>query len=75
MSAPIINIFTYGLPYKLANQIYKEFQDRLKDVHFCLVLNKRYRLIRTRQFIKNHFFPLLFDLLHSEAVELQVLPY
>lgn len=36
MSTPIINIFTYGLPYKLANQIYKEFQDRLKDVHFLI---------------------------------------
>lgn len=43
MSAPIINIFTYGLPYKLANQIYKEFQDRLKEVHFLIENSIRFK--------------------------------
>ena len=43
MSTPIINIFTYGLPYKLANQIYKEFQDRLKDVHFLIENSIRFK--------------------------------
>lgn len=43
MSTPIINIFTYGLPYKLANQIYKEFQDRLKEVHFLIENSIRFK--------------------------------
>nr|WP_315152430.1 hypothetical protein [uncultured Flavobacterium sp.] len=53
MSTPIINIFTYGLPYKLANQIYKEFQDRLKEVHFLIENSIRFKsLVDTRETVE-----------------------
>ena len=38
--SPIINIFTYKLPFKLANQIYNEFQGRRTEVLF-LINNSR----------------------------------
>lgn len=34
--SPIINILTYGLPYELANQIYNEYQDRLRDANYLI---------------------------------------
>lgn len=44
MAAPssIINIFTFGLPYKLANQMYKEFQSRLSEANFIIENSDRY---------------------------------
>lgn len=43
---PIINIFTYGLPYKLANQIYKEYENRLREAVFIITESKRYSLLK-----------------------------
>jgi len=33
---PIINILTAGTPYKLANQIYNEFQNRFKEAKYFI---------------------------------------
>lgn len=43
---PIINIFTYGLPYKLANQIYKEYESRLREAIFIVTESKRYESLK-----------------------------
>lgn len=43
---PIINIFTYGLPYKLANQIYKEYDSRLREAVFIITKSKRYATLK-----------------------------
>lgn len=39
---PIINIFTYKLPQELAQQVYNEYQNRLREVNYSLENNKRY---------------------------------
>jgi len=33
---PMINILTYQLPYKLTNQIYNEYQSRLKEASYLI---------------------------------------
>lgn len=38
----IIKIFTYSLPYKLSNQIYKEFQSRLSEADSIIEKSDRY---------------------------------
>lgn len=38
----IINIFTYGLPFDLANQIYNEYQDRMREVNYIIEVSDRY---------------------------------
>jgi hypothetical protein len=43
---PIINILTYQLPYELANQIYNEFQSRLKESTFLIDTYKTYRPLK-----------------------------
>ena len=43
---PIINIFTFGLPFKLANQIYKEFQERVKEANFLIENSNRFKFLR-----------------------------
>lgn len=40
---PIINILTYGLPFKLANQIYNEYQSRLSEAKYIINLSDRYK--------------------------------
>ena len=40
---PIINILTYGLPFKLANQIYNEYQSRLSEAKYIIDLSERYK--------------------------------
>lgn len=40
---PIINILTYQLPYNLANQIYKEFQSRLKEANYLIENYRTYK--------------------------------
>lgn len=40
---PIINILTYKLPFELANQIYKEYQARLKEATFLIDKYKTYK--------------------------------
>jgi len=40
---PIINILTYGLPFKLANQIYNEYQSRLRESKYIIDLSDRYK--------------------------------
>jgi hypothetical protein len=46
MKTPIINIITYGLPYKLANQIYKEHADRLREAEYIMDLSDRYKVLK-----------------------------
>ena len=43
---PIINIFTYGLPYDLTHQIYNEFQDRLRETNYILEKADRYSSLK-----------------------------
>ena len=40
---PIINILTYQLPYNLANQIYNEFQNRVKEANHLIENYKTYK--------------------------------
>jgi len=40
---PFINILTYGLPFKLANQIYNEHKSRLSESKYIINLSERYR--------------------------------
>jgi len=40
---PIINILTYQLPFKLANQIYSEFQSRMKEANYLIENYKLYK--------------------------------
>lgn len=44
--ASIINIMTYSLPYKLANQIFNEYHERLKEVNFLIVHTQRFTFLR-----------------------------
>ena len=39
----MINILTYGLPFKLANQIYNEYQSRLSESKYIIDLSDRYK--------------------------------
>lgn len=43
---PIINILTYQLPFKLANQIYNEFQNRKKEANHLIENYKTYKSLR-----------------------------
>ncbi|MCB0536428.1 MAG: hypothetical protein KDE33_02770 [Bacteroidetes bacterium] len=43
---PIINILTYQLPFKLANQIYNEYQNRMKEALFLIDRFKTYSSLR-----------------------------
>src|SRR5690606_22418053 len=38
-----INILTYQLPYKLTNQIYNEYQSRLKEANYLIENHQTYR--------------------------------
>ena len=40
---PMINILTYGLPFKLANQIYNEYQSRISELKYIIDLSDRYK--------------------------------
>lgn len=44
--SPIINIFTYRLPFELANQIYNEYQTRLGEVKYILTVSPYYQELR-----------------------------
>ncbi|MDP1726898.1 MAG: hypothetical protein Q8M15_08945 [Bacteroidota bacterium] len=41
-----INILTYKLPFDLANQIYKEFQDRFKDATYLIINVQKYKPLK-----------------------------
>ena len=43
---PIINILTYKLPFELTNQIYNEFQNRLKEATFLIDTYKTYKPLK-----------------------------
>lgn len=43
---PIINVLTYQLPYNLANQIYNEFQSRVKEANHLIENYKTYKSLR-----------------------------
>jgi len=36
------NIFTYGLPFDLANQIYNEYQDRIREAKYIIDISEKY---------------------------------
>jgi hypothetical protein len=43
---PIINILTYKLPFKLANQIYHEYQSRLREANYLIETYKTYKHLK-----------------------------
>ena len=43
---PIINILTYQLPFELTQQIYNEFQTRLKEANFLIDTYKTYNPLK-----------------------------
>lgn len=43
---PIINIFTYGLPYELTHQIYNEFQERMREALYLMNNTNRYQSLK-----------------------------
>lgn len=43
---PIINILTYQLPYNLANQIYNEYQTRIKEAKYLIDNYKTYKTLK-----------------------------
>ena len=46
---PIINILTYKLPYKLANQIYNEYQNRFREANYLIDNIKRYKELKNNK--------------------------
>jgi hypothetical protein len=44
--SPIINVLTYQLHYKLARQIYNEFQDRLKECRYLIGESRKFEALR-----------------------------
>jgi len=44
--APIINILTYHLPHNLANQIYNEYQNRLREANLIIENIKSYKTLQ-----------------------------
>jgi len=43
---PIINVLTYQLPFNLANQIYNEFQSRVKEANYLIANYKTYKSLK-----------------------------
>lgn len=43
---PIINILTYGLPFKLSNQIYNEFDSRWREALYMINEVPRYKELK-----------------------------
>jgi hypothetical protein len=43
---PIINILTFKLPFELTNQIYNEYQSRLKEANFLIDTYKTYKPLK-----------------------------
>lgn len=43
---PIINIFTYKLPQELAQQVYNEFQNRMREVNYSLENTQRFSSLK-----------------------------
>jgi len=43
---PIINILTYHLPFELTNQIYNEYQSRLKEANYLIENYKTYKPLK-----------------------------
>ena len=52
---PIINIFTYDLSYKLANQIYNEFDSRLREAKYIIGISDIYRPLEGHQDVIENF--------------------
>ncbi len=44
--SPLINILTYQLPFQLSNQIYNEYQSRLKEANFLIDNYKTYAKLK-----------------------------
>jgi hypothetical protein len=42
----LINILTFGLPYKLANQIYNEYESRLSEVNYIITEVSKYKFLQ-----------------------------
>ncbi|MBK9504394.1 MAG: hypothetical protein IPO03_03325 [Bacteroidetes bacterium] len=63
---PIINILTYKLPYDLANQIYNEFQSRLKEATYLIDTYKTYKPLK--EYIKSVELFLSLSIFHRRVI-------
>lgn len=63
---PMINILTYQLPYKLTNQIYNEYQSRLKEATYLIENYKTYSLLR--QYISTVELFLSLSIFHKRVI-------
>ena len=45
-NSPVINILTYKLPFKLSNQIYNEYQSRLREAQYLIENYKTYKKLQ-----------------------------
>ena len=63
---PIINIITYRLPQKLANQIYKEFQDRFRDAKYLIGKVEPFAILQ--QDLKTVELLLAFSVFHKRVI-------
>lgn len=43
---PLINILTYKLPFELSNQIFNEYQSRLREAKFLIQTYKKYKPLK-----------------------------
>jgi hypothetical protein len=46
VDTPLINILTYKLPYELSNQIYNEYQGRLREAKYLIENYKTYGVLK-----------------------------
>ena len=63
---PMINILTYRLPYKLTNQIYNEYQSRLKEATYLIKNYEKYRPLN--QHIKTVELFLSLSIFHKRVI-------
>jgi len=63
---PIINILTYKLPYELTNQIYNEYQNRIKEATFLINSYKTY--ISLKENIKTVELLLSLSIFHRRVI-------
>jgi hypothetical protein len=52
-TTPIINLLTYGLPFKLSNQIFNEYQQRAREANFLIDHSGRFILLREQKITIN----------------------
>ena len=63
---PIINILTFGLPFKLTNQIFNEYQDRIRESNYFIDNVAKYNQLR--KYIKTVEILLALSIFHKRVI-------